>query len=135
MSEHWINGLIGKPWESGKDGPFSFDCWGLCRFVQWEHYDRILPMVNVEAINLREVVKNIGGHPERARWYQVERPVDGGLVEMWRSENPDHIGIWVDVEGGGVLHCLQRLGVCFDSLTVLKMSKWRKINFYRCLDG
>lgn len=128
---NFCGSLIGTPYKSGSMGPDTFDCWGLIRHVEREAFDR-----DVQAIippddenDLRALVYFIKNHPEHQNWKKVEIPAHGGVVEMSSSTHPHHIGVYLDIDGGGILHC-SNAGVTFDSLFSLKASGWRKMVFY-----
>lgn len=128
---HWASQYIGRPWTVGGQGPDSFDCWGFVRFVQKEHYGRDLPFIDIDANNLRATIKGMMFHDVRKVWENVSRPSDGDAVLMAHGKYPTHVGIWVDVDGGGVLHCTRGEGVVFSSLSALRIAGWGRIEYYR----
>ena len=128
---HWAEKYVGRPWVAGGRGPDAFDCWGLFRWIQRHHYGCEVPEVPVDAGDLRGIVQTFNGHPERRRWERVHVPCDGDGVLMRRSRHPVHVGIWLDVDGGGVLHCAQGIGVVFQKSADLVLGGWRIEGFYR----
>lgn len=128
---HWATRYIGLPWESGAQGPDAFDCWALVRHVQREHYGRELPVIDVDAHDLAAVHAAFASHPERARWRRVDAPQDGDCVQVWRGNEIDHVGIYLDIDDGRVLHAAQRAGVICTALPVLKRLGWHSVEFYR----
>jgi hypothetical protein len=68
---YWAHRYIGRPWIAGARGPESFDCWGLFLWVQGKHFGRELPLIPVDALSLRVVLKTFNDHPERKRWQRV----------------------------------------------------------------
>lgn len=133
MSEatRWETDYLGRPWQSGATGPDAFDCWGLVRRVQRDVYGRDLPAIGVDAVDLRAVVTAFASHPERAHWERVEAPAEGDCVLMSRARDPSHVGLWLNCNGGGVLHALRGSGVVFSSLSALRRDRWARIEFYR----
>ncbi len=132
MMMHWANDYIGKPWEESAEGPTAFDCYGLFRTVQRRHYGVDMPIFeDINRKSLLSVIKAIRRNPENNLWAKIEAPEDGCLVKMAKSDTPDHIGVWLDADGGGILHCSQDHGVSFDSLLDLQSMGWRRITFYR----
>lgn len=127
---HWAIQYIGTPWESGAQGPHAFDCWSFVRHVQREHFCRTLPIVDIKAENLREVCRAFDRHNEHANWVQVENFEDGDCLELGSNTHPSHVGVWVDVDGGGCLHCVKGWGVVFQSLTSLR-ADYRLIKGWR----
>lgn len=131
MDLHWAFHLIGRPWISGHQGPDSFDCWGFFRYVQRTHFKLEVPFIDADAENFRDVAKKFGGSQERDNWISQTTPKDGDAVLMAHCKYPSHVGIWIDADGGGVLHCVRGEGVVFGTLTSLKNSGWARVEFYR----
>jgi hypothetical protein len=84
----------------------------------------------VDALSLRVVLKTFNEHPERKRWQRVSAPKHGDAVLMRQSRYPVHVGVWLDIDGGGVLHCTQSVGVVFQDLWALDRHGWRVEGFY-----
>lgn len=127
----WETDYIGRPWQSGAAGPEAFDCWGLVRSIQRDVYGRHLPTVDIDATDVRAVIGMFESHPERSRWHRVEVPVEGDCVLMSHAKHPSHVGLWLDCNGGGVLHSLRGAGVVFSSMSALRRERWARIEFYR----
>jgi hypothetical protein len=130
-----LTGLIGLPWVAGARGPEAYDCWGLFLAVQRQHFGRDLPEIPVDALNLRAVLDAFTAHPERQRWQSVSAAEEGDAVLMRQSRYPVHIGVWMDIDGGGVLHAVRHAGVVFQSLAALNAHGWRIEGHYRFKDG
>ena len=127
--------LIGLPWVAGARGPEAYDCWGLFLAVQRQHFGRDLPEIPVDALNLRAVLNAFTAHPERQRWQPVSAAEEGDAVLMRQSRYPVHIGVWLDIDGGGVLHAVRNAGVVFQTLAALDAHGWRIEGHYRFQDG
>ena len=130
-----LTGLIGLPWVAGARGPEAYDCWGLFLAVQRQHFGRDLPEIPVDALNLRAVLDAFTAHPERQRWQLVSAAEEGDAVLMRQSRYPIHIGVWLDIDGGGVLHAVRHAGVVFQTLAALEAHGWRIEGHYRFKDG
>ena len=128
---HWARDWLGRPWVGGARGPDTFDCWGLFLFVQRAYFGRVLPEIPVDALNLRTVIETFRYHPERAHWRGVDSPLEGDAVLMRQSRYPVHVGVWLAVDGGGVLHCVQSAGVVFQSASALAQHGWKIAGLYR----
>ena len=48
-----------------------------------------------------------------------------------KHRGPDADGVWVDADGGGVLHCAQQIGVVFQQLSSLASHGWQVEGYYR----
>jgi hypothetical protein len=53
-------------------------------------------------------------------------------VLLGRGKNPIHIGVWVDANGGSVLHSMQATGVVCQRPIDLQRDGWTLIKYYRC---
>jgi len=127
---HWAVDYIGIPWHAQGDGPDQFHCWSFVRHIQARHFDRILPEIPNPEDTL-PVLRAFKSHPERRRWDLVSVPMDGDCVLMRQSRQPSHIGVWLDVDGGGILHCARGCGVVFQRRTTLVQSGWQIDGYYR----
>lgn len=111
---HWAFQYIGTPWEAGAQGPGAFDCWAFFRHVQREHFGIEVPIVQAtDYDDADEIVALVNGHEENQRWWPIHPDVplqDGDGVVIHR---PLHVGVWLSVDGGGVLHCARNAGVIF----------------------
>ena len=127
---HWAIALIGLPWSVHGSGPDLFNCWEFVRMVQAEHFGRLLPEIgNPE--DMLVMGRTFRDHPERRRWAKVDPPVEGDCVLLRRSRHPIHVGVWLDVDGGGVLHCAEGAGVVFQRSDALALNGWAIEGFYR----
>ena len=129
--QHWANQYIGLPWVAGARGPDAYDCWGLFLAVQRCHFAHDLPEIPVSADDLRAVLGAFRDHPERQRWQKVECVKAGDAVLLRQSRHPVHVGVWLDVDGGGVLHAVKDAGVVYQKLPELLLHGWRIEGFYR----
>lgn len=102
---------VGTPWVAGAQGPDEFDCMAFFRFVQQRHFGIEVPQIIAPDYDDPLALSSMfTDHPERQRWTQVTKPFHGCAVLVRR---PMHIGVWIDVDGGGVLHCVRGAGVVF----------------------
>ncbi|MDD4926928.1 MAG: NlpC/P60 family protein [Methylotenera sp.] len=131
MNTHWAEDYIGIPWANGAQGPDAFDCWALVRHVNREHYGRELPIIQVDAHDVDAVHDAFAHHPEKSRWQPVAIPQDGDCVLTHKGEEIDHVGVFLDIDGGKILHALQGSGVVCTAPSVLKRMGWFPLAFYR----
>lgn len=132
---HWAQGYIGKPWRVAADGPDAFDCWGLVVDIQRQLYGRHLKTIYVEPENLRSLIKTIQQHPIRQHWHPTDCPQEGDVVLLRQSRHPVHVGVWLGVDSGGVLHCARESGVVFQDKHSLLLSGWKIEGFYNYADS
>ncbi|CDK97874.1 conserved protein of unknown function [Magnetospirillum gryphiswaldense MSR-1 v2] len=127
---HWAAAMIGLPWSPHGRGPDLFNCWEFVRMVQAQHFGRGLPdIANPEdTLAMGRIFRD---HPERRRWVKVDVPQEGDCVLLRRSRHPIHVGVWLALDGGGVLHCAEDSGVVFQRPDALRLNGWAIEGFYR----
>lgn len=128
---HFANKYIGFPWVAGGQGPDSFDCWGFVRFVLLHEYGYNVPPVNINPDNLRDVITAFRSNLAFTAFDEAPYPQEGDVVLMRQAKNPVHAGLWLDVDSGGVLHCVRNSGVVFQNIHSLNASGWFLDSFYR----
>lgn len=131
MSSHWAVQYIGKPWVKAQAGPEQFDCWGLFRYLQLIRHGVELPAILPESYSLLSISRAFQQSSERDNWEIVQTPQEGDGVLMGHVKNPCHIGYWVDANGGGVLHCIEHMGVVFQKIQNLRETGWGQIQYIR----
>jgi hypothetical protein len=130
MDKSEIINYIGKKWEEGAAGPDSYDCHHLVLEIAHKFYNKKLPSVEVNAASLLDVVKKITKDKVWEQFEKLDNPEDGCLVKLFTATNPNHIGVYIDIDGGGVIHSLRGIGVVFDSVFMLK-NIYAQLEFYR----
>jgi cell wall-associated NlpC family hydrolase len=123
---HWATLYIGDPWVAGEH-----DCWAFARRVWREQFGWHVPAVDVDALNQHAISRAITQHPERSHWQRLDDPQEGAGVLMGKSDRAAHVGIWTEADGGGVVHCVEGIGVVFNTLSSLQQSGWRVLGWYR----
>lgn len=133
-ARHWAYGLIGRPYRRDAAGPDCFDCWGLVRHVFREQLSIEMPFVAVgEEGNLRAI--------RRAVAVSGWRPVRSGGPKEWdivtmRSPWGPHVGVMVRANGGLLmLHAVQGLGVCAQTLEELPVQGYQALRWWRRVEG
>lgn len=125
----WAAQYIGIPWEAGAQGPDTYDCMGFFRMVQREHFGIAVPIIIAPDYNDPTALAGLfGTHEERGLWPAVNVPQHGDAVIIHK---PLHIGTWLDVDGGGVLHCTQGIGVIFTAAAAWRMSGFGRREYFR----
>jgi|LakMenEpi03Aug12_release.lakeMendotaPanAssembly.Ray.scaffolds.fasta_scaffold08531_13 hypothetical protein len=131
---HWASQYIGKPWESGAQGPDAFDCYGFFRHVQREHFGIEVQIVNVDAGSIAATVRAFDDKGRFDGWRQVDEPADGDAVLMSQARHPSHIGVWIIDRAlgiNGALHCVEGAGVIYSTPQALRHDGWGKQTFWR----
>lgn len=131
-ADHWAAQLAGKPWAKGAAGPDAFSCWGLLRYCMAEVYGKPIPEIDeVDETSIRSIFRAFRTSEHWDGWHQVDKPADGDAVLMSHGLHPHHIGIWLDIDGGGVLHAVEKIGVLFSSPAGLKRNGWQVLGYWR----
>lgn len=112
-----INKFIGKKYSiDGGDGINTFNCATLYRAITGVSAT-IIPTCTTG--NKLEIIKVIR---ENKKYYNILKdPKDGCIVALSQLNNPHHVGVWIN---GGVLHCLEKVGVIFSTLDNLKLNDY-----------
>lgn len=127
----FVQSNIGKPHVKGAMGPESYSCLGLVRACEREVFGRDVPVVNVDEESPRAIVNAVMSHPIRQLWRQYPAPLHGDLVEMARHDQGSHVGVFLNIDRGGILHCVQVGGVRFDALQTLPALGWHSFRYWR----
>lgn len=115
---------IGLPWMEGANGPTAWDCMAFAAHLQREHFGVDMPRITIPDYNdVRELVLLNSTHKEQENWREVKTPRQGDLVLV---RSPLHYGVWLDLDGGGVLHCVRGQGVVWT-----KGASWASSGFGR----
>jgi hypothetical protein len=120
---------IGIPWEAGAQGPNSYDCMAFFRFIQKEHFNIEVPIIIAPDYEDQHAIADMfSSNTERKKWLRIVIPEHGCAVLMHR---PMHIGIWLDIDGGGVLHCTRGIGVIFTKDSCWAFSGYGRKEYFR----
>lgn len=140
----WINNQIGKPWTLNGYGPDEYGCWGLTVVTQQRLFSRFLPEIKVIeqeedtlASKLRmqaRIIKAIAQEREQ-NWIDLQSPCHGCVVLMSRHNTPAHIGTYLDIDRGNVLHAHEQHGVMFEPISALRAAQWYDIKFVTHKEG
>lgn len=123
---HWCERYIGEPWIAGEH-----DCWAFVRRVWLEQFGLDVPPVDVDATSRLACARAFDHHDEKANWQQVTHPQEGDAALIGKSARPSHVGLFVDANGGSVLHCVQGHGVVCQSPASMLAAGWRVLGYYR----
>lgn len=121
----YVNRLIGRPWSR------RFHCWTLVRLVQRDLFRRAAPLSPLGA--------RPGSHAERLAlfdpalypdWRRAPAPVHGAVALMSSGMMPNsHAGVFLALDGGGVLHVDDPHGCVFDGPLELTLRGWSAAYF------
>lgn len=123
---HWAVKYIGIPWSK------HFNCWEFFRTVQREQFGRDLPAIPLKDYRLSHKSKVIATHAERANWVEVSQAdlSDGDGIIFFESCNDSHVGVWIEADGGRVLHSTDPMGGQTSHLSDL-LNEYDNAKFYK----
>lgn len=99
---------IGKPYEPLAAGPDSFDCYGIYYYVQTEILKNQVPRyLDPKLTNLKSRLRFMNQERCSCRWKELPAPENYCLVAMGEKERVTHVGMFLDVDGGKVLHAIE----------------------------
>lgn len=130
-----VGGIGGAKYRLPREGeppnnePGEFHCQGLVKYVSKVCFDREIFLIDTPGARVVDLIRFIRDHPERYMWRVQEGPEHGGLVEMSYERHPHHVGIWLDIDGGGILHAYHA-GVAFATVLELRAAGWRRFVFH-----
>ena len=134
MNDHWALQYIGAPYLRRGESGTGFDCWTFFAHVQHKHFGRDIPdlpdeLYDCGAQAARDAFLGDDGHRFfHSQWREVAKNsnwADGCAVLMRQLRDPHHVGVWVNCDGGGVIHCTKKLGVIFTTRPSLRRHRWR----------
>lgn len=121
MNDHWAVAYLGMPWTR------SFTCWHFCALVWAEKFGWAVPAPEIDGGDPRATRRALAD--DKAGWVPVMTPQEGDGVLMAKGIHPCHVGIWLGL--GGVLHCMEGIGVIFTSRARLVDMGYRVVGYYR----
>lgn len=99
--------------------------------MQREQFGIEVPEYAIDANDFKKTATEFANSTERAAWLPAIVPSLGCAVLMAHCKFPSHVGVWLDADGGGVLHCVRGEGVVFSTLAHLKNSGWGRVEYYQ----
>lgn len=124
--------LAAPKWELGATGPLAFHCWSMYQLVQFHLFGRIVEAVRFDTSERGVAPRMVAEHIANAQWSRREgAPQHGDGVKMGHLSNPFHIGVYLDIDRGVVLHHAEHSGLCCDTLTQLRARGFRNVSFHR----
>lgn len=119
---------VGLPYKEGGETPEGFNCWGLLRYVLRYNFGVIIP--NVPIHDATASVQWFVNGVRAGEVIELPGPVHGAGV-LLRGGDAPHVGVYLDIDGGGVLHALEDLGVVFSPMDSLRVLGYSRLKYYR----
>lgn len=128
---HWITKYIGLPYVTGGRDARGVDCWGLLRLIYRQERGIDLPEYpGLDLEQIRAISREILAIASRD-WREVVTPQDGDAVAMSLKDALHHVGVWVDADGGKIVHCWKGLSVVAETVRMVKMKGVRTVRFFQ----
>ena len=128
---HWAAKYIGLPYAPNGRSKAGVDCWGLLVLVYAAEWGIVLPDIP----GISQVPTHLQGiilEKEAVRdWWEIALPFDGCAVAMTKQSTIHHVGIWAEIDGGKVIHCVPHQNVVADTLRNLRLRGYRQAQFYK----
>ena len=120
---------LGRPWN-----PYGFDCWECVRAIYWDAFGIQLATYggHQEPTTARRTILE---EAASGRWQEIASPIDGCVVLMGKRTWPHHIGVYLDADGGRIVHCLEHVGCIIDQVRSLSKAGWGFMKFYKRTDA
>lgn len=123
---HWVNAYIGQAWRP------DYHCWSLLQAVYQARLNLCLPPMQYDANSLLAAIRAFGTQQgEYAHWQQVDTPQELDAVVMAVANRPRHIGVWVALDEGYILHNLEQRGVVLSRVDELNHLNFQVYAYYR----
>lgn len=120
---------LGTPYKIGTQGPEYFDCWGWVRFANKQLWGRDIPWIDMSQQSPGEFIKRGYEYRRQMDWVVMDNPIHSCLVEMSHRLHAHHVGVFLDIDGGQVVHAIQGNGLICDALLTLPACGWHPIRF------
>lgn len=128
---HELAQYVGRPWVLGEQGPAAFDCYGLVRYVYQRHLGIDLnPCEGLCSYNAVQRLAAGAAMVEDQQWLRLPAPAELCVVMMGTQKFWSHCGLWLEVDGGRVLHCQRRRGVIASRLAELPALGFSAVAYY-----
>lgn len=124
----YVNSVVGRPYGRGAVGPEEYDCRGIAQEAERELFGRDLQILDQGLSGTRAGAIAAASALLRSDWQEAVSPSHGDLVTMRGDEL--HIGVYLDIDRGGVLHSIEGCGVRFDALDTLPALGFHRPRFY-----
>lgn len=126
---------MGSKWVRFATGPDEFDCWGLTCDVQSRFFGRELPKIVADGSDPRARLEAFKKWTqpdicELREWEVGDTPSHGSIILMGNLRGiMSHCGVFLEIDGGKVLHTEQNAGCQFTALNRLRYQTFRYYNY------
>ncbi|BBB29382.1 NlpC/P60 family protein [Neptunomonas japonica] len=117
----WLSDMLGKPWRAyatgeNVEGVEAWDCWGVVVHAFYQLHGVALDRhLDIPTKSPRSFVRVVAQEITSGHWRQISHQKHGCVVLLATATRFHHIGIWLDINGGRLLHSTEGVGVALDS--------------------
>lgn len=128
-----VNDYIGRPWRAGARGPDAFDCWGLVWYTYKKHLGVELPNFlgldpSADPVLCARTINAAANGPD---WQPIPKPRHMCVAAMG-LQYLTHVGLYLDFDGGLILHCTDRQRVTAETPRAISLVfRFRRMEYYR----
>lgn len=123
---------LGKGYRRDGQGPDEWGCWYLLRHCLSEHFDTKLPLAPLG--DLRGCKELYSSRVRSGSWVAIKEPLHGSPTLMRGGREP-HVGLYLDIDGGGILHSLEGVGVVFTTIQACHAMGFCDLKFYKVVNN
>lgn len=125
----WVNAYMRCVFAPRQYGPYAYDCWGLVWHVCKYHAGIELPRFDDVEYQLQRINAEIQGQKLSDDWHRVDSPTEFDVVLMQRAGEAYHVGVFLEVDGGKVLHACPD-GILCNNLVELHTMGFRQVTYW-----
>lgn len=112
MDYNWVIKYLSLPWKAHSYGPNDFDCWGFMWYLHKHEKGITIPRFQyVDPYARKAIIETFRDNVEETLWRKLDKPRDFSVVLLGRAKFPTHCGIFLNTDGGVILHCSEAAGV------------------------
>jgi hypothetical protein len=127
---HWASQYVGNKWVALGRGPATFDCWGLCWWIEKRHFAREMDPMIINPLDLDVVSKTTETMLLGGDWVKLQTPKDGAIVALSKNNKINHVGVFLDLDTGVIIHAMAKQGVLCQKLNTMPSLGFSTIEFY-----
>jgi hypothetical protein len=116
--KHWMYEYFDRDWT------YEYDCFAHFAEVQKDHFNvnELHTLQHIpEVLNYGAALDYVKTHDEvEAMWQKVDTPKHGDAIVFGGGTMKFHIGTYLEIDAGGVLHCEFGRGVMFTPMVTFR---------------
>lgn len=130
MTKLWPLKYQDRVWIPPQPDGTKYDCWDLVREIEREEFGRSLPPIIPVNYGAHALIRELQRNEELKNWSKVPKPKEGDIVQLGHAKYPHHVGVWTEIDGGKVVHCLEGSGTHIQTIESLEVNSWGHFSFW-----